>query len=335
MRPEQAVDPGASLSAVFVSEISSLTAPMLAAWVEKGHRIAAVVVPGPQSGKQSSFSTWRRRRRRRLILRRYLSHRHPALIEFGPPYDWAELGRQLAALEADLLICFGFRGLIPQAVLTLFPKGGLNLHPALLPHYRGPHPIHRLVIDDNHEIHGGVTLHKMTPAFDQGDILAQVALSIEDWHSAATVSAATASAMARLVADAAPEHCRGKLTGTPQPSGEYVWAQLERGPLIVGGDWSSAHVARLCRIVGPSVAVNVLVDGKPVRLAQPILRPRPVTGKASMHRWGLVAFDCADGRVVHLAYNRLTRLLMQLQRKLGSIGPRRPALPIRKFGSED
>lgn len=335
MRPEQAVDPGASLSAVFVSEISSLTAPMLAAWVEKGHRIAAVVVPGPRSGKQSSVSTWRRRRRRRSILRRYLGHRHPPLIEFGPSHDWAELGRQLAGLEADLLICFGFRGLIPQAVLTLFRNGGLNLHPALLPHYRGPHPIHRLVIDGNHEIHGGVTLHKMTPAFDQGDILAQVALSIEDWHSATTVSTAITSAMARLVADAAPEHCRGRLTGIPQPSGGYVWAQLERSPLIVGGESSSAHVARLCRIIGPSVAVNVLVNGKPVRLAQPILRPRPVTGKASMHRWGVVAFDCADGRVVHLAYNRLTRLLMQLQRKLGSVGQRRPALPIQKFGSKD
>ena len=168
MQPEQAVDPEAPLSAVFVCEIFSLTAPMLAAWVEKGHRIAAIVVPGPLPGKQSSFSTWRRRRRRRLILRRHLSHRHPALIEFGPPYDWAELGRQLAALEADLLICFGFRGLIPQTVLTLFPKGGVNLHPALLPHYRGPHPIHRLVIDGNHEIHGGVTLHKMTAGIRPG-----------------------------------------------------------------------------------------------------------------------------------------------------------------------
>ncbi|MER8641782.1 formyltransferase family protein [Mesorhizobium sp. M1252] len=335
MQPELAADPEASLSAVFVSEISSLTAPMLAAWIEKGHRIAAVVVPGPRPGKQSSFSTWRRRQRRRPILARYLGHRHPPLIEFGPPYDWAELGRQLGALEADLLICFGFRGLIPQTVLRLFLRGGLNLHPALLPQYRGPHPIHRLVIDGKHEIHGGVTLHKMTPAFDQGDILAQVALSIEDWHSAATVSAAIARAMARLVADAAPEHCRGRLTGMPQPSGEYVWAQLERSPLIVGGESSSDHVARLCRIIGPSVAVNVLVNGKPVRLAQPILRPRPVTGKASMQRWGVVAFDCADGRVVHLAYNRLTRLLMQLQRKLGSVGQRRPALPIRKFGSTD
>ena len=335
MQPEQAVDPEAPLSAVFVCEIFSLTAPMLAAWVEKGHRIAAIVVPGPLPGKQSSFSTWRRRRRRRPVLRRHLGHRRPPLIEFGPPYDWAKLGHRLAALKADLLVCFGFRGLIPQTVLTLFPKGGVNLHPALLPHYRGPHPIHRLVIDGNHEIYGGVTLHKMTAEFDQGDILAQVALSPQDWHSAATVSAATASAMARLVADAAPEHCRGRLTGMPQPGGEYVWAQLGRNPLVVGGEWSSAHVARLCRIVGPSVTVNVLINGKPVRLAQPILRPRPVTGKASMHRWGVVAFDCADGRVVHLAYNRLSRLLMRLRRKFGSVSQRRPALPIRKFGSED
>jgi hypothetical protein len=47
--------------------------------------------------------------------------------------------------------------------------------PDVLPHCRGPHPIHRLVLDRQYEAHGGVTLHKMTAGFD--DILAQIAFS--------------------------------------------------------------------------------------------------------------------------------------------------------------
>jgi methionyl-tRNA formyltransferase len=323
------------LSAVFVTEVSSVTAPMLARWANSGHRIVAVVVPGPRAGKRFSFSVLRRRLRRRFALISHPGHAIPALIEFSPPYDWDTLGPRLSASGADLLICFGYGKRIPRTVLELFPKGGLNLHPALLPHYRGPHPIHRLVIDQMHEAHGGVTLHEMTSGFDEGDILAQIGFAAEDWHSAATVNRALADTMAVLAADIAPEFCRGRLAGSPQPDGAYVWAQIERGPLIVGARSSSEHVARLCRIVGSSVPVSVLIDGKPVRLAQPIRRLGPPTGEAAKYRWGLVAFDCADARVVHLAYNRLSRLLLRWQSKPRQARREQRSFDIRRFGAKD
>ena len=323
------------LSAVFITEVSSVTAPMLARWANRGHRIAAVVVPGPHAGKRISFSVLRRRLRRRLALRSHLGHAVPPLIEFSPPYDWDALGRVLGMLGADLLVCFGYGKLIPQTALELFPNGGLNLHPALLPHYRGPNPIHRLVIDQMHEAHGGVTLHKMTSGFDEGDILAQVGFEAEDWRSAATVNRALADAMAVLAADIAPEFCRGRLAGSPQPDGAYLWARIEPGPLIVGTQSSSEHVARLCRIVGSSVPVSVVINGRPVRLAQPIRRLGPPSGEAAKCRWGLVEFDCADARVLHLAYNRLSQLLLRWQSKPRQGRREQRSFGIRRFGAKD
>ncbi|MBZ9760463.1 hypothetical protein LB553_06175 [Mesorhizobium sp. CA8] len=323
------------LSAVFITEVSSVTAPMLARWANDGHQIAAVVVPGPRAGKRFSFSTLRRRLRRRFTLISHSRHATPPLIEFSPPHDWDALGRELSVLGADLLICFGYGKLIPRTALELFPKGGLNLHPALLPHYRGPHPIHRLVIDRMHEAHGGVTLHKMTSGFDEGDILAQVGFAAEDWRSAATVNRALADAMAVLAADIAPEFCRGRLAGMPQPDGAYVWARIEPGPLIVGTQSSSDHVARLCRVVGSSVPVSVLINGRPVRLAQPIRRLGPPSGEAAKCRWGLVEFDCADARVVHLAYNKLSKLLLRRQSKPRHGRWKQRSFDIRRFGAKD
>jgi methionyl-tRNA formyltransferase len=259
----------------------------------------------------------------------------PPLIEFGPPYDWDRLAPILKVCGADLLICFGYGRLIPQTVLELFPNGGLNLHPALLPHYRGPHPIHRLVIDQMHETHGGMTLHKMTSGFDEGDILAQVRFAADDWRSAATVKRAMADAMAVLAADVAPELCRGRLAGVRQPDGDYVWARLQHGPLIVGRQSSGDHVARLCRVVGSSVPVSVLIDGKPVRLAQPVRRLGQPTGEAPKCRWGLVEFDCADARVVHLVYNKLSRPLLRWQSKPHKVRRERRSFDIRRFGAKD
>jgi len=323
------------LSAVFITEVSSITAPMLARWANRSHRIAAVVVPGPRAGKRFSFSVMRRRLRRRLALRSHLGHAVPPLIEFSPPYDWDALGQELGMLGADLLVCFGYGKLIPQTALELFPNGGLNLHPALLPHYRGPNPIHRLVIDQMHEAHGGVTLHKMTSGFDEGDILAQVGFAAEDWRSAATVNRALADAMAVLAADIAPEFCRGRLAGSPQPDGAYLWARIEPGPLIVGTQSSSEHVARLCRIVGSSVPVSVVINGRPVRLAQPIRRLGPPSGEAAKCRWGLVEFDCADARVLHLAYNRLSQLLLRWQSKPRQTRREQRSFGIRRFGAKE
>ncbi|MBW8908767.1 MAG: hypothetical protein JF620_07040 [Mesorhizobium sp.] len=324
-----------TLSAVFVTEVSSVTAPMLASWVNKGHRIAAIVVPGPRAGKHRSFSTSRRRLRRRLALRSQLRRAMPRLVELGPSDDWDAIRQQIGTSGADLLVCFGYGKLIPQTVLELFPQGGLNLHPALLPHYRGPHPIHRLVIDRMHDAHGGVTLHKMTAGFDEGDIIAQVGFTAEDWHSADSVKQALTDAMAVLVAEAIPEFCHGELAGAPQPDGTYVWARLRRDPLIVGLQTSSEHVARLCRVVGSSVSVNVLIKGEPVRLAQPVRRLGPPTGQASKRRWGLVEFDCADARVIHLAYGRLSRLLLRWQPRRRRTGQEPRSFDIKRFGMTD
>jgi len=183
-----------------------------------------------------------------------------------------------------------------------------------------------------YDIHGGVTLHKMTAGFDEGDIIAQVGFAVDDWHSAGTVNRALAGAMAALVADVAPEFCRGTLAGLPQPDGTYVWARLQRDPLIVGRQSSSEHVARLCRIVGSSVSVNVLIKGEPVRLAQPLRRLGPPTGQAPKRRWELVEFDCADARVIHLAYGKLSRLLLRWQSRRRRTGQEPRSFDIKRFG---
>jgi methionyl-tRNA formyltransferase len=320
------------ISAVFVLEVSPITGPMLAGWVEKGHHIAAIVVPASRRRGRFSVASLRRRLRRRLVLSRHIGRTRVPLIEFGRPHDWDALSSRLADLGADVLICFGFHTLIPDAVLKRFAKGGVNLHPALLPHYRGPHPIHRLVLDRQFEAYGGVTLHKMTAGFDAGDILAQVPFSDRDWRSAATVSQALAGGMKMLVTEAAPDLCTGALTGTPQPMGNFTWAQIDQTPLVVRREWSASHVARLWHVLGRSLAIHVLVNGSLVRLSYPIRRLGPATGEAPVRRWGRVEFDCADGRVAHLVYNRFFKRLMRWQRMLSRLQFEHPPLKMHRFG---
>lgn len=77
----------------------------------------------------------------------------------------------------DLLISLYFRHILHGRILQLPRIGCLNIHPALLPNYRGVSPIFWALAKGEEKV--GVTIHWMNKEIDQGDILAQRHISIE------------------------------------------------------------------------------------------------------------------------------------------------------------
>lgn len=74
-------------------------------------------------------------------------------------------------------ILFAFNEMIPDKVLNLFPDGLWNIHPSLLPKYRGASPIaYPLILGDRCV---GISIIKMTKFLDAGDILAQSVMNVE------------------------------------------------------------------------------------------------------------------------------------------------------------
>lgn len=81
----------------------------------------------------------------------------------------------------DLAIVFAFNEIITPAVLTSIRYGFWNIHPSILPRYRGPSPIsYQLLMN---ETKGGVTLMRMSPTVDGGDIIDQTTFLISDTDS--------------------------------------------------------------------------------------------------------------------------------------------------------
>ncbi len=79
----------------------------------------------------------------------------------------------------DLFIVASYGKIIPQAVLDIPKDGTLNIHPSLLPKYRGPSPIQSAMIDDDKNT--GVTIIKLDAEMDHGPILAQEKIEIKEW----------------------------------------------------------------------------------------------------------------------------------------------------------
>ncbi|MCL6557908.1 MAG: formyl transferase [Firmicutes bacterium] len=76
--------------------------------------------------------------------------------------------------EIGISVMFGY--IIPADLLSIFPKGCINLHPSLLPYNRGAFPNVWAIVD---ETPAGVTLHFIDEGIDTGDIIAQREVPVE------------------------------------------------------------------------------------------------------------------------------------------------------------
>ncbi|WP_218671121.1 methionyl-tRNA formyltransferase [Microbispora sp. GKU 823] len=81
------------------------------------------------------------------------------------------LAQALAGYHPDLIVVYGFPWKLSREVLRAARIGVMNIHPSLLPKYRGPLPVQWAVRNGDPEI--GVTIHWMTDDFDTGNIIAQ------------------------------------------------------------------------------------------------------------------------------------------------------------------
>lgn len=88
----------------------------------------------------------------------------------------ADFFTALSGLRADLLVVVAYGQIIPNSVLSIFPRGAINVHPSLLPKYRGASPIQSALLNGEKET--GITIMLMDDKMDHGPILAQEKYSL-------------------------------------------------------------------------------------------------------------------------------------------------------------
>ena len=89
----------------------------------------------------------------------------------------AEAREAISPLEADLLVSFDYGRIFGPKFLALFALGGINLHPSLLPKYRGCTPVPAALLNGDKTL--GVTVQKLALQTDEGDILAQTEIQLD------------------------------------------------------------------------------------------------------------------------------------------------------------
>jgi methionyl-tRNA formyltransferase len=120
------------------------------------------------------------------------------LVHYAP--DRPELAIQrLTTLQPDFLVVSCFPYLIKPSLRRTAVKGCINLHPSLLPSYRGPRPINAQIRDRQSFM--GVTAHLLDDSFDTGDILMQIGCPMRWDTSEAQAESLLGSLAANLLID--------------------------------------------------------------------------------------------------------------------------------------
>ncbi len=221
----QAPHVGAPQRIVYLGMTGLFSMPPLEALLKSGHDVAGVVVPA---------AGWSDKQRRDIselkpaptfgslpIVNPYLSRtiKELAWEHSLPVFEILRLNSPatldvLAALRPDVgcVACFSRR--LPLPLLELPRYGFLNVHPSLLPAYRGPAPLF-WALHDGAET--GVTVHAMNAGMDTGDILAQRPVQLPDGSDADQADRMLASVGGELLVDVLQRLQCGPLLRQPQP----------------------------------------------------------------------------------------------------------------------
>ncbi len=104
---------------------------------------------------------------------------------------------EVRAMAPDVLVAAAYGKIFRKALLDLFPLGGINVHPSLLPRHRGPSPISAAILEGDTDT--GVTIQNLALKFDTGDVLAQERFPLKGDETTVGLSEALAEVGARLL----------------------------------------------------------------------------------------------------------------------------------------
>ena len=162
-----------------------------------------------------------------------------------------EVVDRVKAMKPDVLVCIAYGKLFRKAFLDIFPLGGVNLHPSMLPKYRGASPVSEAIKNGDSET--AVTIQRLAMKMDSGDILFQKPYPLDRNVSTGSFLDLIARDGALYMVEVLTKLEKGELTGIPQDEEKatYCTKVSKEDGLI---DWYSSadEIERLIRAYSPA-----------------------------------------------------------------------------------
>ena len=180
------------------------------------------------------------------------------------PQRLSELRATLAGEPFDLFALASYGRIVPAWLLALPRLGALNVHPSLLPSYRGATPIQTALRNGDETT--GVTVMLMDEGMDTGDIVLQKTVAIGQSERYGQLHDRLAQDGAALLGGALELAERDALHGTPQSGVATYTRPIGKDDLTIDWNWEPQRIVNAVRAYSPRPAARAELAGEAVKL---------------------------------------------------------------------
>lgn len=138
------------------------------------------------------------------------------------PENLKEEWQLVTDLKPTLIVTCAYGQIVPRELLVYPEYGCINVHASLLPKLRGGAPIHRAIINGDKET--GITIMHMNPRLDEGDMISQTKIEIEETDTASTLHDKLSILGRNLLLETLPSIIDGTAKRIPQNNDEATYA---------------------------------------------------------------------------------------------------------------
>ncbi len=250
---------GPSLRTVFMGT-PRFAVPVLSALLDAGHDVVGVYC---QPDRPAS-------RGRRLLappVKAYAAELRLPVFQPASLRRDGEARRQLASVAPDLIVVAAYGQLLPADILAIPRLDCLNVHPSLLPRYRGPSPVASAILDGAAVT--GVTVMKVDEGMDTGPIVASRETRIGPRETADELTERLFGMGADLLVSRLPGWAGGRLQASPQDNSvATVTRRLSRRDGEMDWTRSADYLARQVRAYHPWPGSTTFWQGRRLKIVE-------------------------------------------------------------------
>ena len=201
--------------------------------------------------------------------------------------------------------------ILPQSVLDIPPYGCINVHPSLLPRFRGASPVASTILSGDE--FAGVSIMQMDAGMDTGPVLARAAVSIAPWDTTGSLTGKLSLVAARLLQEVLVRWLRGEIEPQPQNNAEATYTrQFSKEDGKITWHQPAADIWRQVRAFSPWPGCYTVWQGKKLRFVEAV----PLADEGAAEAGRVIALNKKGAAFgVHTGRGTLGILQVQLEGK--------------------
>lgn len=225
------------------------------------------------------------------------------------PASLRDFAREMAGSDFDFFVLASYGKIVPQALLDIPRLGSLNVHPSLLPLYRGATPIQSALRDGATET--GVTIMLMDAGLDTGDIVLQERTPVLPTENYGELHDRLARFGAQALAHAIDAARGDTFPRIPQNGKATLTRPLHKEDLAIDWAWEAQRIVNHVRSLAPNPAARATLANTPLKILRAELgdlfasegaeRRSPEPGRRAGQIAGMIGdaliVQCGDGAV--------------------------------------